>query len=600
MSQRLLVPPSRFLGFTPDFPEFLSQRPRIRKIRSNQEAHSISVAEHNFQIGLTMQTACSRLLLLPLVALLIANAASAGPIFVGLPQFGQQGPIVSGDGSTVVGTTYQAPNNRAQWGTADVKWQTAQTLNFGGISTTKSAVVTGTSYDGSVVVGTTNASGNVNGGFRWTAAGGMQQLQGTGVPGYPVTGVSQVNGVSADGNSIVGAVGITQGNFDGSPINGTTAAFWNSAGQLTLLPPPSTTLVNGQTANTWANAISADGSKIAGLGNGVKWFLGSTNSPTLLNQTIPSLGFQNAVHLSGNGDVLYGNLNGQGIYWTQQSGKVTLGAGTSGILGANVQLTSASADGKLFGGTDSVRPSDVAMIWDSTHGFQFVRDLLTNQYGLGSALAGWHLNGVTGMSADGMVIAGNGVGPTALPGTGGSESWVVDLRNELANTGFNLGLNGWNVAGQGAATTIADPFNSNNTVAQLTTSSALSIGQTLATPNGPFDLNFDYAFRSTTGVLDVYLGSTLVGEISAPARLGTGLSHESLLISDPGLWGLADTTLTLRLDPSQQSQLLLDNFGVEPLAKNAIPEPSSVLIFGLGIVGLLAIVRQSKRAEVGA
>lgn len=549
----------------------------------------------------------------------------AGPIFVALPQFNTQSAtvLVSSDGSTVAGsvahfTTGPSGNGLAGIDTGVSRWGAGTTQELGFLPNTSFDVGHGISADGSVIVGTAGGSG-ISDAFRWSSATGLQRLQDVPLGPNPY-GIVASHGaafaVSADGSTVVGSVGIPQTGpfFTGDLSN--TAAIWNAAGQLALLPPPTTTFPFA----SQATAISADGSLVAGLGTADTAFLGSPGAPNLLNQTIPALFNVQDPHMASNGQMLYasgaygpaGSPN-VGFFWTPQNGVTVLGPGTSGLVAANSTANVASADGSIIGGNaqfegaaylHQVYTTGNAMIWDAGHGFQNLYDVLATQYGLATQLGqtdalgnSWKLESVTGMSDDGMVLAGYGVGPNALAGSGGSEAWLVDLRNELANTQFNLGLNGWTVSGQGTATTIVDPSDPANTVAQLTTTSSLSISQTLATPSGPFDLKFDYQFQSPTGILDVYLGSTLVGTIDAPATLGGGLVHENILIDNPSLWNQADTTLTLTFDPPQSSQILLDNFSADPIGT---PEPSSCALLVLGCVGLVTASRYRRsntRAE---
>jgi len=58
------------------------------------------------------------------------------------------------------------------------------------------------------------------------------------------------------------------------------------------------------------------------------------------------------------------------------------------------------------------------MIWDSVNGMRALRDVLI--YDCGLDLTGWSLDGATGISADGLTIAGNGSNPS-----GNDEAWVA-------------------------------------------------------------------------------------------------------------------------------------------------------------------------------
>jgi len=67
-------------------------------------------------------------------------------------------------------------------------------------------------------------------------------------------------------------------------------------------------------------------------------------------------------------------------------------------------------------------PGGNAFVWDETHGMRQLYAVLVDQYGLGAALAGWRLNYVTGVSADGRTIVGGGFNPS-----GQQEGWRLVL-----------------------------------------------------------------------------------------------------------------------------------------------------------------------------
>ncbi len=77
----------------------------------------------------------------------------------------------------------------------------------------------------------------------------------------------------------------------------------------------------------------------------------------------------------------------------------------------------ATADGSIIGGEDN---NEAAFIWDSAHGTRSLQAVLVNDYGLGSSLTGWALRRVTGISADGRVLAGWGT-----DSAGQYEPWVA-------------------------------------------------------------------------------------------------------------------------------------------------------------------------------
>lgn len=67
---------------------------------------------------------------------------------------------------------------------------------------------------------------------------------------------------------------------------------------------------------------------------------------------------------------------------------------------------SVSADGSVVVGVSG----NEAFIWDSANGMRSLQTVLTSDFGLD--LAGWHLRGATGISADGQTIVGYGNNPS--------------------------------------------------------------------------------------------------------------------------------------------------------------------------------------------
>jgi hypothetical protein len=82
-----------------------------------------------------------------------------------------------------------------------------------------------------------------------------------------------------------------------------------------------------------------------------------------------------------------------------------------------------SGDGSVVVGKGADASGRGAFIWSAATGMKSLRDVLINEHGLGAALAGWTLDEATGISSDGLVIAGYGCNPQGL-----TEAWVVNLR----------------------------------------------------------------------------------------------------------------------------------------------------------------------------
>lgn len=576
---------------------------------------------------------CARLrlsLAFGLICLGTSQVVMAGPIFVNLSQQGSSsldytvggGPKVSADGSTVVGTSLTSGVITSQEARV-FRWrensgiQTIAPLTGGFFGTYRINEAAGVSADGSVIVGSARNVGGPSAAFRWSDAGGLQQLNGgltNGLNGFAGQGA---NAVSADGSKVAGYVSYESGFLISAPRYAQQAVTWDAAGQMHVIGPAFTG------ASTTANALSANGSVVAGSYNAASfplsipgavydWYGPAANPNVMLNGAPPQFYATNAGGgLTADGKMMYGTADlfstRRAAVFTNEGGLVRLQPNAGGFTPDSSSAYSASADGKLIGGQAvgglGLPGFASAFMWDDTYGFRELNNLLVTQYGLGSAgiranpfgTGDYWLQTVTGMSADGMVLAGIG-GSYNGTGTGGSFAWAIDLHNVLHNTGFDqLGLNGWTVTGPGHAARILDPSDSTNYVAQLLTGSPVSISQSLATPFSPFWLDYDYWFRTTTGGLSVYLNSMLIDSLFAPGTLSGGFLHRRLLINDPSLWGLANTNLEFRFDGPTGSELLLDNIDVTAAPSNTAPEPSSLALLCVG--GLSLIGWQSRQPK---
>ena len=94
--------------------------------------------------------------------------------------------------------------------------------------------------------------------------------------------------------------------------------------------------------------------------------------------------------------------------------------------------------------------------------------------------------------------------------------------------------------------------------AELVTGSPASLIQQVATPEGPFDIVFDYLFESLTGELSVLLGGLAVGQLAAPGTLAGDFLTATFSILDPSLFDLDTVALTFLFDGPEGSRLLLD------------------------------------------
>jgi probable HAF family extracellular repeat protein len=161
---------------------------------------------------------------------------------------------VSGDGSSVVGYcfTSDGPTRGFLWtsggGMIDIgAWP-------GGYDSFASAI----SADGSTVVGSATDAEGGGGGFRWTAGGGMEDI---GSLSQGPLRFSAGSAVSHDGSVVAGMSYLADGDSSACP----RAVRWTAAGGMQNLG------VLSGTTGSWADAISGDGSVVAGPCVGDDW-----------------------------------------------------------------------------------------------------------------------------------------------------------------------------------------------------------------------------------------------------------------------------------------------------------------------------------------
>ena len=102
---------------------------------------------------------------------------------------------------------------------------------------------------------------------------------------------------------------------------------------------------------------------------------------------------------------------GEAYRWTQSGGIVGLGAIDTGASRINSTAWATSWDGSVIVGQDSSAGGDAAFIWDELQGMRSLQQLLIDDYGLGSSLAGWILTNAVDVSDDGSNVVGTGLNP---------------------------------------------------------------------------------------------------------------------------------------------------------------------------------------------
>jgi uncharacterized membrane protein len=278
------------------------------------------------------------------------------------------------------------------------------------------------------VVGYGNTQSESRVPFRWTQAGGMQAIGGAG-PG-------QAFDVSADGTVVVGdntgatgawrwtlasgvrdplgggsASGVSN---DGSVVVGGTNSRgwrWTQATGQVLFPllPGATTTTNA------ASAVSGDGRYAVGQANGgpsmLRAFRYDAQTATIIALQAATATPTDSGHaITPDGRIVTGFSSGQFGRWVDGvlTDRIPFGGATKG--------EAITDDGSRVVGyaTISFVLGDQAFIWDAGKGLRNLKQALTDEYGLGPALAGWELRAATGMSADGNAIVGAGTDPSGF------------------------------------------------------------------------------------------------------------------------------------------------------------------------------------------
>jgi probable HAF family extracellular repeat protein len=388
--------------------------------------------------------------------------ASAAPIFTnpGLLPGGTTlaAKGVSADGKVVVGYGEFADGSSKafRWtaaaGLEDLGVIPGSDLPPGASDRGRSSTATGVSADGSVVVGASEYfNSDINRfyrrAFRWTRAGGMQNLGALTGPWYPdgdITegNVSYANCVSGDGSAVGGysdAPNLPSSDF-------TRAFYWSAPTEMLKVG----VLPGGQLFSE-LSALSGDGSVALGTSHAINgrsqafiWRNDGLGMQSLGTPLDPAglAPFSRGTGMSSDGSVVVGFTstpdNTRAFRWTSGTGMVSLGtpAGTFRSYALAV-----SADGNAVVG-QAQRPDDFsfsAFLWTSTLGAVDLNAYLPT---LGVSLAGWTLNEATGASRDGRVLIGIGT----LNGAP-NRAWIVDLNppcglSDVAGPGQAVGSDG--------------------------------------------------------------------------------------------------------------------------------------------------------------
>lgn len=187
-------------------------------------------------------------------------------------------------------------------------------------------------------------------------------------------------------------------------------------------------------SNAWG--VSADGSVIVGdscstsSGSGSYEAFRWTETEGMVGLgDLTGGGFRSrAEDVSADGQVVVGyskSLYSHSSYyeafrWTAEGGMIGLGDLDGGIFASTAN--GSNRDGSILVGASSSSTGWTAFLWDAEHGMRSLLDVLTDDYGLGSALAGWELEKAWDITPDGLTIVGQGVSPDGV-----DEAWIAHL-----------------------------------------------------------------------------------------------------------------------------------------------------------------------------
>lgn len=212
---------------------------------------------------------------------------------------------ISGDGTTVVG---ESANNAFRWQVG------GQMSSLGKLSDSNATTAYAVSSDGSVIAG--QSFGSARKVFRWTDAGGMQDIGGLPLSSFQVSQDVNFAAMTRDGSTIIGAT---------TSSSGTAAYRWRAGNDGMTGTMQNLGSLGGSEAE--ALAVNADGSVVvgsaentAGRGHGFRWTDASgmltvedwlrANGATIQENTTAT-----ASAVSNDGNTVAGrNANGQFYY----------------------------------------------------------------------------------------------------------------------------------------------------------------------------------------------------------------------------------------------------------------------------------------------
>jgi probable HAF family extracellular repeat protein len=184
----------------------------------------------------------------------------------------------------------------------------------------------------------------------------------------------------------------------------------------------------GGTFSSQAHDVSADGSIVIGISNsasGPEAFRWTSSGGMVGLGDLPGGSFSSTAYgVSADGSVVVGTGNSasgpEAFRWTSSGGMVGLGDLPGGSFSSTAY--GVSSDGSIVVGFSSSSLGNEAFIWDSVNGMRNLRNVMINDFGLGSALSGWTLSQAYAISSDGTTFIGTGINPL-----GDTEAWLFTI-----------------------------------------------------------------------------------------------------------------------------------------------------------------------------
>ena len=315
---------------------------------------------------------------------------------------------VSPDGQMVAGTGEVEPYETGGLSNVAFRWnESGGMIGLGGLPTRPNSQGLDVSNTGAVV-GWAREGNYRTRPFYWSEPTGMLDMGS--LNGNPETD-GLAFAVSADGEVVVG---------ESYGSNGREAFRWTPTGGMVGLGD-----LAGGTFSSEAVDISADGSRIVGngrTGNGLEGFLWTVDDGMV------SLGAGAARAISADGQTVVGRTlfeggasQTDGFRWTEQEGMVSLGVPEPGAI--DIYPYGVSGDGStIVGWWVDVNNHNRPFMWDEEHGIRDAQDALIADYGMADLLDGWTLVDIMDISADGLTLVGEVVGPDGMP-----QAYVIRL-----------------------------------------------------------------------------------------------------------------------------------------------------------------------------